>query len=223
MRRWVAPAAVVVLGAHLVTLAGCKLLRRAPPAADAGAPSPSDSPAPSLQPADAAPSGEPSEAAAPLPPYRSSKLGFQVRFPDGKAPEVEEKVLGGGAVTAHLFKVQFGSSAYVVSVDVLSPRTQPRTADELLAAARDGLLESTGGTLESDKTVTLDESPGIELTIAATTSGLKMRQRARIHVVGARVYQLLVVAPIWSGGARLEQEFLDSFAFVPIEAGDGGP
>ena len=214
LRRWLALATVVVLGAHVLT--GCKAFRRKPSAVDAG------TDASSLASADAAASSAPLDGSAPLPRYRSGKLGFEVRFPDGKAPEVEDKVLGGGLVTAHLFKVQFGSSAYVVSVDELSPKAQARTPEQILAGARDGLLESTGGTLESDTAVSLDGNPGIELAIAATTSGIKMRQRARTYAVGGRVYQLLIVAPVWSGQTTLEQEFLDSFAFVAGAGGNGG-
>ncbi len=222
MRRWLVFTAVIGLGVHVLT--GCKVLRRTSSNVDAGRDD-AGVDASSLASTDATPveAGAPVEAGVPLPRYRSDKMGFEVRFPDGKAPEVEDKVLGGGLVTAHLFKVQFGSSAYVVSVDELSPKAQGRTTEQILAGARDGLLESTGGTLDSDTAISLDGNPGVELAITATTSGIKMRQRARTYVVGGRVYQLLVVAPIWSGRATTEQEFLDSFALVAGSGGDGGP
>ena len=38
-----------------------------------------------------------------------------------------------------------------------------------------------------------------------------MRQRVRVYLVDGRVYQLIVVAPTWSGASASEQEFFDSF------------
>src|SRR5262249_29247970 len=146
-----------------------------------------DAGAPPVSTADASTSSLLVDSGAPVRLYRSDAMRFQVRFPDGKAPEVEEKVLGSGVVTAHLFKVQFGTSAYVVSVDELSPKAAVRTPEQLLEGAREGLLQSTGGSIDSEKPITVDGNPGIELAISATTSGIKMRQRARTYIAEGRV------------------------------------
>jgi len=149
--------------------------------------------------------------------YRAPSGGFLVRFPDGKAPEVEEKTITGGGAPVHLFKVQFGTSGYIVSYDDFA-KGSGRPPQQTLDGAREGVVETTGGTVESERPITLDGHPGLDLTVTATTSGIPMRQRVRVVLVDGRLYQLIVVAPTWSGATVVEQEFLDSFRLQ----GDGG-
>lgn len=151
------------------------------------------------------------------PAYRSVTGGFQIRFPDGKAPEVEAKSIGGKSPAIYLFKVQYGTSGYVVTYDDLPRGT--RTPEQVLDGARDGVLESTGGNVETDTPLAIGPHPGRNLTVSATTSGIKMRQRVRLYLVGTRLYQILVVSPFWSAATAIEQDFLDSFELLP----DAGP
>lgn len=194
------------LAAGLVLLlAGCKNglpWKKAP--ADAG-----------VAAADAGPVDAGSDAAAPLGVYTSRPGGFRVRFPDGKSPDVEEKVIGGAGGATHLFKVQYGSGAYLVSYDDFSKDAkEPRTAAEILDGAKNGIVEGTGGTIESERPITLGKHPGIDLTLSATTSGIKMRQRLRAYAVDGRLYQTLVVTPDWTTATAVETEFLDSFSLL---------
>lgn len=150
--------------------------------------------------------------------YRTPSGGFQVRFPDGKAPEVEEKTITGGGAAVHLFKVQYGTSGYIVTYDDFA-KGSARTPQLILDGAREGVVETTGGTIDSERPLTLDGHPGLDLAVTATTSGITMRQRVRVFLVDGRLYQLIVVAPSWSGATVVEQEFFDSFKLL----GDGGP
>lgn len=148
------------------------------------------------------------------PSYASPTGGFRVRFPDNKSPEVEEKTIASGGSAIHLFKVQYGSGAYIVTYDDFA-KEAGRSASDVLDGAKNGILESTGGTLESEAPLTLaGRHPGIDLTLSATTSGIKMRQRLRAWFVDGRHYQALVVTPDWSGATAIEQDFLDSFALL---------
>lgn len=157
-----------------------------------------------------------SDAAAPTGLYTSKPGGFRVRFPDGKSPDVEEKPIGGTGGATHLFKVQYGSGAYLVSYDDFSKEArEPRTASDILDGAKNGIVEGTGGTIESERPITLGgKHPGIELTLSATTSGIKMRQRLRAYAVDGRLYQTLVVTPDWTTATAVETEFLDSFSLL---------
>jgi hypothetical protein len=150
--------------------------------------------------------------------YRTPSGGFQVRFPEGKAPEVEEKTITGGSAAVHLFKVQYGTSGYIVTYDDFA-KGSARAPQLILDGAREGVVETTGGTIDSEPPVTLDGHPGLDLAVTATTSGITMRQRVRVFLVDGRLYQLIVVAPSWSGATVVEQEFFDSFRLL----GDGGP
>jgi hypothetical protein len=150
--------------------------------------------------------------------YRTPSGGFQVRFPEGKAPEVEEKTITGGGAAVHLFKVQYGTSGYIVTYDDFA-KGSGRAPQLILDGAREGVVETTGGTVDSERPVTLDGHPGLDLAVTATTSGITMRQRVRVFLVDGRLYQLIVVAPSWSGATVVEQEFFDSFKLF----GDAGP
>ncbi|MCL2778301.1 MAG: hypothetical protein FWD73_09880 [Polyangiaceae bacterium] len=145
--------------------------------------------------------------------YKSVAGGFQVSFPEGKAPEVEHKAVGGKKDFVHLFKVQYGSSAYVVTYDDLC-KGRSRTAAQILEGARHGVLESTAGTIDKEESLVLMGNPGLSLEVSATTSGIRMRQRIHLYVVNGCLYQVIVIAPSWSGAADAEQDFLDSFSLV---------
>ena len=150
------------------------------------------------------------DAAADASMYRAPTDGFEVEFPEGKAPEVEDKPLPKGVATARLFKVQYGSSAYLVVAEDVQTSAN-RTVDQLLQGAREGAVETTGSTIVSDTPLKVGAYRGFELVLTATTSGLTMRQRVRVLASPSRLYQLLVVAPEWSGSTPLEQRFFDSF------------
>ncbi len=157
-----------------------------------------------------APDAAPDSASESSALYRSESNGFRVEFPEGKAPEIEDKTLPKGAANARLFKVQYGSSAFVVLAEEW-PEGGSRTVQQILDGAREGVLESTGGTAQSDVSVAAGDYRGFEMVLSATTSGIKMRQRIRVLTFGRRLYQLLVIAPEWSGSTALEQRFFDSF------------
>jgi hypothetical protein len=193
----------------LVMLLACK--RRLPAVTDAG------TVAADASMADAG-KGAPDATAATGATYRTASGGFQVRFPEGKPPAVEEKTITGGGSAVHLFKVQYGTSGYIVSYDDFA-RGSSRTPQAILDGAREGVLESTGGTIDSEHPLTLEGHPGLELAVTATTAGITMRQRVRVLLVGGRLYQLLVVAPTWSGATAVEQDFFDSFKLLG-DAGD---
>ena len=150
--------------------------------------------------------------------YRSNVGGFQIRFPEGKSPEVEEKRIPGAPGAVHFFKVQYGTSAFIVSYDDFA-KGKNRTPEQTLDGAREAVLESTGGTIEIANPRALEGHPGLDLTVSATTSGIQMRQRVRVYLVAERLYQTIIVAPVWSGAASFEDDFLESFQLL----NDGGP
>lgn len=197
--RSTALLAMVALGFHV----SCNLSRHATPDAgvDAGIP-------------DAAVVVD--AAATPL-EYWSDASGFRIEFPEGKAPEIEDKALPKGAASVRLFKVQYGSSAFLVVAEEIAESAN-RTPDQLLQGAREGILESTGATADLETAVSQGAYLGFEMVLTATTSGIKMRQRVRVLVAGRRLYQILVVAPEWSGSTPIERRFFDSFRL----AEDGG-
>lgn len=145
--------------------------------------------------------------------YTSVAGRFRVRFPDGKAPEVENVVVRGHE-DVHVFSVRYGTSGYLVVYD--DRARAGRSAEQVLDAARDGVLETTGGDLESARELSQDRDrvAGREIAVSLTTSGIQMRQRVRLFVADGRLYQVIVLSPFWSGATDVEQAFLDSFVIT---------
>jgi hypothetical protein len=175
---------------------------------------PKPSPDAAPPPASAAPAASSAAGEAPQrPAYVSRSGGFQDAFPDGKSPDVETADVTKG-LSVRLFKVQYGSSAYLVTYDDAG-KTSGRTSAQIVAAAKDGLLEATGGAVASERPVRVGDTEGTELVVNATTAGIPMRQHARLFVVSGRLYQIMVVSPAWAGTGALAEPFLASFALLP--------
>ncbi len=145
--------------------------------------------------------------------YFSQVGGFGIRFPDGKPPEVESSSVTTG-LTVRLYKVRFGSSAYIVAHHEM-PKGSTKGLEDAVLATREGLLETTGGNVDAERPFEIDGHPGRELELSATTSGIKMRQHVRIVLVGSRLFQVLVVTPSWTGPSDQERAFFDSFRLAP--------
>lgn len=144
--------------------------------------------------------------------YVSPSGGFEVRFPEGKAPDVESTTIT-PSLSVRTFAVRYGTSAFLVSYDDAG-KTSGRSADRILSAAKEGILEATGGSVDAESPLVLTGHPGRELVVSATTAGIVMRQRIRLYVVAGRLYQIVLVSPSWAGTSALEQPFFDSFALV---------
>ncbi len=207
------PSRVVITGS-LVLLLACKARRaeRALAAGGVGAPDAAAAAA-----ADASPSVDAgrTDAASLAPPaalYRSATGGFAVRFPDGKLPDVETATVA-GRLSLHLFKVQYGSSGYIVSYDDAA-KASKRSAAQILDSARESSVETVGGTIDSQTPFAVGPHEGVEWVVSATTSGIKLRERLRALVVEGRLYQLMVMSPTWAGASEAEEQFFDSFVLL---------
>jgi hypothetical protein len=163
-------------------------------------------------------------AAQPKPPkpeaYDSEAGKFSVEAP-GK-PEVEARDIAYGPnpgqtirrtlakwpaprLAGTTFSVTFAD--YPESFAAAPPKT-------LLDAAREGLRgpEGLGGSVEVDKPAELKDADGKTLTgRAVTVKARKNWVRARLVVVGTRLYEVMVTGPEDGVTDRRATEFLDSF------------
>jgi hypothetical protein len=153
-------------------------------------------------------------AADTTPAFKSVSGGFAVRFPSNKQPDIEDKSIADGLSTLHFFKVQSGSSAYIVGYNDL-PSLTGRTPKKVLDDARDGAIQSVGGTLDEESVLNLDGNVGRELKISATKSGISLKQRLRMYLVNKRLYQAIVVVPSIGSASEAEQDaFFESFTLL---------
>lgn len=92
----------------------------------------------------------------------------------------------------------------------------PSKADpqKVLASARDAAAQNTGGTLSNAQAIELNGHPGLEIAIeipkssAASEGGM---YRARLYLVGNRMYQIIYVAQKKDDDQAAYQKLFDSF------------
>jgi hypothetical protein len=84
----------------------------------------------------------------------------------------------------------------------------------MLDGARDGAVSNVGGTLLSENQIRLQGYPGRELWIEADVDGQEGLARARIFLVGRRMYQILVAGPKSQFPSQDAERCLNSFLLV---------
>jgi hypothetical protein len=134
--------------------------------------------------------------------------GFKVQMP-GKPKERTEN-LGGTKLTMYVIEQRNG--AYMVGgVDLpIGEGESEEMIQERLNGSRDGALKNVGGTLISEKKITLSgKYPGREFSAKIPNKNGEIR--TKIFVVGRRLYQMVVVGtPSWANSADATK-FLNSF------------
>jgi len=144
--------------------------------------------------------------------FTSKEWKFKAKFPS-KPKESSQKVAG-VALTA--YAVEGKDGAYVVGVaDLPIPAGETdKMIQDRLDGARDGAVKNVGGKLQDSKAITLDKKyPGREVsaTIAQPKEGIL---RARVYLVGSRLYQVLVIGTKEHATSKEADAFLESFKVI---------
>jgi hypothetical protein len=148
----------------------------------------------------------------PMTDFTSAQYKFKTKFPG--APKEQSKPMAG--TTLKMFATESRNGAFMVGVaDMPIPANEPAAMiEERLDGAQTGAIANVGGALKSSTKVTLaGKHPGRDFTATITkpVSGLI---RARVFLVGTRMYQVMVVGSdsyVNSADANL---FFDSFALT---------
>jgi hypothetical protein len=140
---------------------------------------------------------------------------FVIKMPGTPKTDVQDVPTAVGVVQLHTFTVDKGDSVYLVGYGDY-PESLVRNADvsAMLDGARDGALANSGGTLIAEQQIQLQGYPGRELWIEATVEGEKGLARARMYLVGARLYQVLVGGSNAHFSESAAETFLNSFLLV---------
>src|SRR5581483_3261262 len=139
---------------------------------------------------------------------------FKAKFP-GKPKQNEQAVMG---VKVLMFSVEQKDGVYGVGVSDM-PMPAGITAgnkEGLLDAARDGAIRNINGKQKSSIPIFLDgkyQWPGREFT-ATITQPTQGQARARIYLVGKRLYQVVVMGTDSFATSAQVTEFLDSFHVI---------
>jgi hypothetical protein len=142
----------------------------------------------------------------------SSKDGkFKAQFPG----EPMTKTIDAAGVKAKTFTVEEKNGGYVVSyADLPIPADEGADLiEKRLDGSRDGMVKNIRGTLTGEKKIKLaDKYPGREIT--ADLPGKKGVIRARIYIVGKRLYQVLVIGTEDTAKSADATKFLESFQLI---------
>lgn len=146
--------------------------------------------------------------------FRSSEGKFSVLMPGRPTKQIRSVKTPSGALDAHMFLVEQGNVAYMVAYsDYPAIVIQDRPAKLILDGARSGAVRNAQGKLVGESQISLDGHQGRELDIE-TTEG-KTVIKARIVLVGHRLYQVMVLTRKEQASSEEVKKFLDSFTLHP--------
>ncbi len=142
--------------------------------------------------------------------FASEAGRFKVLLP-GKPEPRELKIPRG---TMHLVSIRTDQGEYLASWIDLPLEESAEKAEARLDRMRDGIVERVMGKVVREKTVTLDDKhPGRDL-VAEVSQPDKGRLRARLFLVGSRLYQVIAVGTKGWTESKEADQVLDSFALV---------
>ena len=142
--------------------------------------------------------------------FASKDWKFAAKFP--AEPKKQEQKAAGVAFT--MFATEDKNGAYMVGVGDM-PIGDNETAEQTKArldGAEAGAIKNVGGKLKDSKDVALGKQkhPGREFT-ATIAKPVEGEVRARIYLVGKRMYQVMVVGTKEYANSPAATAFLDSF------------
>src|SRR5262245_2198347 len=148
----------------------------------------------------------------PMTEFTSTEYKFKAKFP-GKPKEQEQSALG---IKFRMFATESRNGAYMVGVaDMPIPANEPsELIEQRLDGSRDGAIKNVGGTLKSSSPIKLaGKYPGREFT-ASITQPAPGLLRARVYLVGTRLYQVMVLGKDSYATSTEANTFLDSFQLL---------
>ena len=125
----------------------------------------------------------------------SSEAGkFSILMPGNPLFEESEEGLGAEKVKVATFTAEVKPTGYIVAYREYSEeKISSANQQELLTFLRNGLLNSTSGTLISNKEISLGESKGLEFSAKGKNKEKDIIIAGRLFVIKSRIFQILAV------------------------------
>lgn len=140
---------------------------------------------------------------------------FSVVAPIDLKEQTEEVTWPTGDVaTVHTFLGERAGIAYFITyADYPASLVRTRDPQDVLEASQDGVILSIDGTFVDGSAITLGDHRGLEFRVDAKDENAKPYQlRARLYLVGLRLYQVFVVVPAGVEAGKDVDTFFSSFA-----------
>ncbi|GIV97331.1 MAG: hypothetical protein KatS3mg057_1988 [Herpetosiphonaceae bacterium] len=119
-----------------------------------------------------------------------------------------------GPIDLHMFTLDLGTSAYMVSFsDYPAEVITAAGPDAVLDGAAGGAISNVNGTVLNEREISISGYPGreIEVQIPKTAENDEGTAKARIYLVDARLYQVLVLGTKGKLSTEDADRFLNSF------------
>jgi hypothetical protein len=145
--------------------------------------------------------------------FTSAEWSFKARFP-GKPKEQTQS--GPFGTTMTMYGVESRDGVYAVAIAALPipAGESPEMLQNRLDGSRDGAIGNVGGKLQSSKSIMLNgKYPGCEFS-ATITKPKQGQIRAKIYLVEARLYQVMVMGSDSYATSSQANDFLDSFQLL---------
>lgn len=160
----------------------------------------------------------PPERIKPLAPGRafsSAEGRYRVRFPEAPRLVVRKVPSEAGPIDVHMAVVDRGDVAYFASYNDYDVDPAAFDRDAALEAVLESALASSKATLKSRRDIALGGHPGraYEATLVLP-NGKAGSCRARLYMVGTRLYQAMVIETRDKEDPKATATFLDSFALL---------
>jgi hypothetical protein len=142
----------------------------------------------------------------------ASKTGkFSVTLPEKPAEKTSKVPTDLGKLELHIFIVDQKDRAFLVTYSDYPPKTVGDNAEKLLAGVIEGNAKSLKGKVLSDEKITIGKGkyPGREVRIEMPDK--KGLYRARIYIVGDRLYQVVALGPDEFAKSKAVDDYMKSF------------
>ena len=149
----------------------------------------------------------------PMAEYTNSEFKFKAMFP-GTPKEQSQSAAG---ILFRMFATEEKNGAFMVGVGdmPIGENESAETTRVRLDGAQAGAIANVGGSLKASKDVQLDgKYPGREFS-ASITKPTTGQVRARVYLVGKRMYQVMVVGTDAFATSDRANQFMDSLKLIP--------
>jgi hypothetical protein len=144
--------------------------------------------------------------------FKSEEASFEAAFPGAPAQETMTVPTPEGPQLRHVFRYADDDGVYFLVHTCMPPPSLTPDPDTLLDMGRDSGLRMTGGTLVSERPISVDGHPGRDLIEKSQDGDLFY---SRIVVGDHGTFYSVNAGPRSAGGSKKALAFLHSFRILP--------
>jgi hypothetical protein len=145
--------------------------------------------------------------------YSSDRYGFSISTPRAFEESTQKTPTEVGDIDVITLIAQAEDSTTYVATYSEFPEQIVKAGEplELLRGGKQGVVDLLNGTVTSERELSLDGNPGLEIILTGTAQGYNIAAKGRFYLVKNRLYQIYVMAQQGKENTEATAKFLDSF------------